>query len=106
VFLIESVLFILPIVAPMTSLDQSSVKSGLTIAAIIFGLSLSYPGSLASPLVIYITNLSVFTYLLWLSTIVYFYIQGTLPVNPEWSKSRNIWDGISKYKSCSLAIVV
>ena len=106
VFLIECVLFILPIVAPMTSLRQSSVEFSLTIAAIIIGSSLSYPGFLASRLVVYVTALSIFTYLLWLTTIMYLYTQGTLPVNPERLESRNIWGGISEYKSCPLVIAI
>jgi len=90
----------------MTSLRQSSVEFSLIIAAIIIGSSLSYPGSLASRLVVYVTALSIFTYLLWLTTIMYLYTQGTLPVNPERLESRNIWGGISEYKSCPLVIAI
>jgi len=90
----------------MTPLHQSSVELSLIIAAIILGSSLSYPGSLASRLVVYVTGLSIFTYLLWLTTIMYLYTQDTLPVNPERLESRNIWDGISEYKCCPSVIAI
>jgi hypothetical protein len=72
------------------------MEFGLAVGVIILAVLLSYPGSLASRLVIYTTNLSIFLYLLWISAITYLYTQGALPLNSERSNPRSIWDGLSE----------
>ncbi|KXN82855.1 hypothetical protein AN958_02129 [Leucoagaricus sp. SymC.cos] len=94
VYLHECVHFALPLIMPVAPLRQSSTELGLAMGAIVLALLLSYPGSLASRVVVYSTNLSVFTYLLWLVAVTYLYTQGTLPINPERLNSRSIWEGL------------
>ncbi|KAF9450556.1 hypothetical protein P691DRAFT_457328 [Macrolepiota fuliginosa MF-IS2] len=93
VYLQECVHFVLPLLTTTPMSHQSSTELAIASTAVILALLLAYPGSLASWLVIIATNLSVFTYVLWLAAITYLYTQGTLPINPERTRSKNIWDG-------------
>lgn len=92
----ECVRFTLPLFTSAASSHKSSTELVLALTAVLLALSLSYPGSLASRLVIYTTHLSILTYLLWLACITYLHTQGALPINSERLNSRSIWDGLSK----------
>lgn len=94
VYVHECAHFILHLFGTVNAQHHSSSELGLAMVAVVIVLLLSYPGSLSSRLVVYTTNVSVFTYLLWLASITYLYTQGTLPINSERLESKNIWNGL------------
>ncbi|XP_006462794.1 hypothetical protein AGABI2DRAFT_119635 [Agaricus bisporus var. bisporus H97] len=94
VYLQECVHLMLPLFSSPPALQQSATKFVLALTMVLLAMALSYPGSLASRLVICTTYLSILTYLLWLSCIAYLHAHGILTVNPNRSHSQNIWYGL------------
>jgi hypothetical protein len=55
---------------------------------------LSYAKSLQSKRIIYATSLSIITYVLWISVIIYCYNHGPLEIRTSWLGTGSFWPGI------------
>lgn len=55
---------------------------------------LSYAKSLQSKRIIYATSLSIFTYVLWISVIIYNYTRGPLERHSSWLGTGSFWPAI------------
>jgi hypothetical protein len=53
--------------------------------------------SLSSKRILYVTWLSIATYLGWLGCSIYAYTNGVLKVNPAWMRLGTFWQGISEF---------
>ena len=55
---------------------------------------LSYAKSLQSKRIIYATSLSIITYVLWITVIVYSYNHGSFDIHTSWLGAGSFWPGI------------